>query len=308
VTVLRPLIAPNNTINVNPGNNSLVITDYADNLLRLSKIIAALDAPASSEPEVIPIRHAAAGDIASMVTRLLEPGGSPAGAAGQISLLVESRTNAVIVRAPSQARANLAKSLIAQLDQPTEHPGNVHVVYLKNAEATQLAKTLRAVMSSDVSSPAPVPPGQPNSHCQAAVRRDSFRPTQPPIPSSSLQRDGLPKFAFHHRPARCAACPGIYRITDRRSKRHASRRIRHSMGGLSGDGSSTYRVGGVTGFGSGGDNLISQAAASSTGSPLPPGNGLSLGIFRQTAGKLGLGVLARALASDDDANILSMPI
>ena len=36
VPVLRPLIAPNNTINGNPGNNSLVITDYADNLRRLA--------------------------------------------------------------------------------------------------------------------------------------------------------------------------------------------------------------------------------------------------------------------------------
>ncbi|MGE8201800.1 MAG: secretin N-terminal domain-containing protein, partial [Variovorax sp.] len=38
--VLRPLIPPNNTINVNPGNNSLVITDYADNMRRLARIIA----------------------------------------------------------------------------------------------------------------------------------------------------------------------------------------------------------------------------------------------------------------------------
>ena len=35
VPILRPLISPNNTINVNPGNNSLVITDYADNLQRM---------------------------------------------------------------------------------------------------------------------------------------------------------------------------------------------------------------------------------------------------------------------------------
>jgi general secretion pathway protein D len=43
VPVLRPLISPNNTINVNPGNNSLVITDYADNLQRIARIIAVMD-------------------------------------------------------------------------------------------------------------------------------------------------------------------------------------------------------------------------------------------------------------------------
>ena len=43
VPVLRPLISPNNTINVNPGNNSLIITDYSDNLQRIGTIIASLD-------------------------------------------------------------------------------------------------------------------------------------------------------------------------------------------------------------------------------------------------------------------------
>jgi len=38
-----PLISPNNVINVNPGNNSLIITDYADNLQRIARIIAASD-------------------------------------------------------------------------------------------------------------------------------------------------------------------------------------------------------------------------------------------------------------------------
>ena len=50
VPVLRPLITPNNTINANPGNNTLVITDYADNLQRIGKIIAAMDTPARMRP------------------------------------------------------------------------------------------------------------------------------------------------------------------------------------------------------------------------------------------------------------------
>ena len=47
--MLRPLISPNNTINANPGNNTLVITDYADNLQRIGKIIAAMDVPTSGD-------------------------------------------------------------------------------------------------------------------------------------------------------------------------------------------------------------------------------------------------------------------
>jgi general secretion pathway protein D len=147
--VLRPLISPNNSIMADPGNNSLVITDYADNLRRLSKIIAALDAPSTGDLDVIPIRNGIASDVAALVTRLMEP--SPGGDAGRVTVLADARTNTVVVRAPSAARANMAKSLIAKLDQPTTELGNIHVVYLKNADASKVAQTLRAVVSQDAS-------------------------------------------------------------------------------------------------------------------------------------------------------------
>ncbi|WP_308622057.1 secretin N-terminal domain-containing protein [Massilia sp. Se16.2.3] len=115
--VLRPLISPNNSIMANPGNNSLVITDYADNLRRLARIISALDAPVASDLDVVPIRNGIASDIATLVSRMMEP--AAGGDSGRVSVLADPRTNSVIVRAPSRARANLAKSLIAKLDQET---------------------------------------------------------------------------------------------------------------------------------------------------------------------------------------------
>jgi len=96
VPILRPLIAPNNTISAYPQNNTLVITDYADNLLRLGKIIAALDGPPNSDLNVIPIHYAIATDIAVMVNRLLETSGTPA--ANAVSVLAYPRTNSVVVR------------------------------------------------------------------------------------------------------------------------------------------------------------------------------------------------------------------
>jgi len=83
VPVLRPLISPNNTINANPGNNSLVITDYADNLQRLGRIISALDVSNATDVEILPLRNALASDVAPLVARLVEPGSTPAAAAGQ---------------------------------------------------------------------------------------------------------------------------------------------------------------------------------------------------------------------------------
>ena len=178
VPILRPLISPNNTINVNPGTNSLVITDYGDNLQRLGRIIAALDIANATGIEIIRLRHAVASDLAPLVARLLESGGggtpvtpqgvpgqpgqpaqalATAGAAGdgyRTTLVPEPRSNAIILRAANPARLALAKSLIQQLDQAPSSgrtdgtSGNIHVVYLKNADAAKLAVTLRAALAS----------------------------------------------------------------------------------------------------------------------------------------------------------------
>lgn len=152
VPVLRPLIAPNNTIAAYPNNNTLVITDYADNLQRIARIIASIDGPYSGDLEVVPLEHALAVDLAAILGRMLDEGNRGTGAAvdaGQrLSVMADPRTNSLLLRTPSKARLNLAKALITKLDQPTKQPGNVWVVYLKNAEAAKLAKTLQAVLSS----------------------------------------------------------------------------------------------------------------------------------------------------------------
>ena len=79
VAVLRPLITANNTINASPTTNTLVITDYAENLQRLAKIIAALDTPSGTDVDVIPLQHAVASDMVALVQRFIERCGLVAG-------------------------------------------------------------------------------------------------------------------------------------------------------------------------------------------------------------------------------------
>lgn len=152
VTVLRPLISPNNTINANPNTNTLVITDYADNLRRISQIIAAMDVPGATEMEAIPLQHAIAQDLAPMVQRFAE-GGSPtaapggAGASQANLVMADPRTNTLMIRAANPARLNMLKGLIQRLDRPGSGGiggSGIHVVYLKNADAVKLAQVLRA--------------------------------------------------------------------------------------------------------------------------------------------------------------------
>ncbi len=121
VPVLRPLISPNNTINATAGANTLVITDYADNLRRIAKIIAAMDTPGSGDVEVIPLQHAVASDIAPLVQRMSDSQavpGVPGGAGGALQVLVEPRSNSLLVKAPTAARLASVRSLIDQLDRP----------------------------------------------------------------------------------------------------------------------------------------------------------------------------------------------
>lgn len=155
VPILRPLIAPNNTISAYPQNNTLVITDYADNLRRIQRIIESIDTPATSDVEIIAVKNGLALEIATVVNRVLDEGARAAGQAtdaGQrISLLAEPRTNSIIIRAPSPQRLLLAKSLIAQLDKPALTPGNINVIHLRNAEAVRLAPLLRAIIGADAS-------------------------------------------------------------------------------------------------------------------------------------------------------------
>ena len=161
VPVLRPLITPNNTINVNPGNNSLIITDYADNLQRIGTIIAALDVANATGVEIIRLQHAIATDLAPLVTRLIDSGGA-GGAPGQgdtsfrTTLLAEPRSNTLILRAANPARVALVRTLVDRLDQAAyggaganAAAGNIYVVYLKNADAAKLAVTLRASLAAN---------------------------------------------------------------------------------------------------------------------------------------------------------------
>jgi general secretion pathway protein D len=179
--VLRPLVLPSNPINVNRGNNSLVITDYADNMRRLARIIAALDVPNASDVEVIPLKHSVAADMQPLVLRLVEGSGAGQGAAAgapdglfRTTLLADPRSNSLILRAANPARAQLVRSLVEKLDRaPAESSngaaGNIYVVYLKNADAVRLAATLRAAMAA-MASNAQSAPGGP------VLQQASFQP------------------------------------------------------------------------------------------------------------------------------------
>ncbi|WP_420853007.1 type II secretion system secretin GspD [Rhodoferax bucti] len=333
VAVLRPLINPNNPINVNPATNSLVITDYADNLRRLSRIVAALDVPNATDVEVITLKNASATDLAPLVLRLMESsGGGATGAAADASfkttVVPEPRSNALIVRAANQARLALARSLIERLDQPTAGSngaaGNIYVVYLKNANATQLATTLRAAMSATgagsalTASAAPAAPAGGNTS-STGTGGSNLGAVATPSTGGQIQADPATNSLI------ITASEPQYRqlraVIDKLDARRAQVFVESLIAEVSADKAAEFGIQwqgalgnagdsavGVLGtnFGSGGSNIISLATAGASGT-VSPAKGLNLGVANRTNGVYVLGFLARFLESTGSGNVLSTP-
>jgi general secretion pathway protein D len=332
VPVLRPLISPNNTINVNPGTNALVITDYTDNLQRLARIVAALDVANATGVEVIRLEHGIAGDVANMVQRLIDSGAA-AGAAAQgqtdtsfkTTVLPEVRTNSLIIRAANPARLALVRSLVAQLDQPSASgagaaSGNIHVVYLKNADATKLATTLRAAMSAQGAGS----PGGPASTAPAAGGQTASTGASASLASAQPSTGGQIQADPATNALIISAPEPQYRqlrtVIDRLDQRRAQVYVESLIAEVSADKAAEFGVQWMSGtgtngstvgvlgtnFGVGGTNLLSFAAGLAADKPtISPGLNLAAG--QQRNGVLALGVLARFLQTNGDANVLSTP-
>jgi len=150
VPVLRPMVPPNNPINAYPGNNTLVVTDYADNLERIASVIARIDVPSSIDTDVVPVRSGIASDIAVLASQLLDTQSSDP--TQRIAVVADPRSNSVLVRAGSPARTRLARDLIMKLDAQQTRAGNLHVVYMRNAQATRIAEVLGGLLAGQANS------------------------------------------------------------------------------------------------------------------------------------------------------------
>ncbi len=183
--------------------DTLIITDFGLNIRRIEKLIDMVDRAGGGEVvKLVQVRYAAAKDIADKVNQVFSsgsPGGKgkrtvfsapsratspvapgtvpvPAAPAGPGSTAVEvqvtkvipdDRTNKLIIIADEKSFERIME-LVQQLDVPTAEEGGIHVVYLKHANAEEMATTLsnlaqgKAKGSGPTGAPAvPTVPGQP---------------------------------------------------------------------------------------------------------------------------------------------------
>lgn len=343
VPILRPLIAPNNTITAYPANNSLVITDYAGNLQRIEKIIDSIDQPGGTEPVVIALRHASALDVAQTVNRLFAEATQPSGPAAadptqRLTVVADPRSNSLIVRSENPSRLFRLRSLIAMLDSPTSAAGNIHVVYLKNAEAVKVAETLRAIYVGETANTqtrtTPLAPTLPGAAAggatgtapapTAATPALSLLPsvaTNSALTAGIIQADPSTNSVIINAPD--AIYNNLRAVVDKLDVRRAQVYVEALIAevtadkaaefgvqwqSLSGLGRNSTQGFGGTNFGGPGQNISGIAQ-----NPGLAGRGLNVGIVNGTVNIpgigqiLNLGVLVRALETDANANILATP-
>jgi general secretion pathway protein D len=333
VPVLRPLVTANNFIAAYPNNNAIVITDYAENVRRIQRIIQSIDLPSGSEVQILKLQNASAIDIAQMLSRVVPETTAPAnapGAAPKAAIAVDPRTNSLIVRADNPSLMNRIKTLAIGLDTPGASGGNIYVVFLRNAEATRIADTLRGLLSGSESARGTATSATPTGSVATQTTASTTTGGAAAIaaaPSSIIQ-------AYPPTNSIIISAPeNVYRslrtVIDNLDQRRlqvyvealiveVSTGLAQEFGvqwqGASNIGGGQTVVGGTnfnTGVASGlGTNIIGAAA----NFPGSLGPGLNLGLIEGTLRipgtnieVLNLQVLARALEGDSGANVLSTP-
>ncbi len=147
IPVLRPLVPQQAHMAAYAPSNAIIMSDTAANIRRITEIIQRMDTSATQETDVVPLKHAVAADVVSMLEKLNRPDQGSEGPEPEVLLVPDTRTNSVLVTGDELQRARI-NALIAYLDTPLEQTGNVRVVYLEYADAQAVAEVLSRVMQN----------------------------------------------------------------------------------------------------------------------------------------------------------------
>ena len=317
VQVIRPLVAPNNPVTAYANNNTLVVTDYAENVNRIAQIIEAIDVP-QSDVVVFPVEHASAVELATTVVRLLNDGGAAGDASQRVTVIADERTNALLVRSDNPSRINAVRQLVKTMDRPGTN-GNIHVVHLKNADATKLAQTLHGMITGQAAAPGASATTSLSSASPGGVNRSTGSTGATGI----VQADATTNSLIITAPE--AVYNNIRRVIDMLDRRRAQVYIealiaevsadrfaefgiqwQSAKSGINANGATAF---GGTNFGTGGRNILGLSANPASAAPglnLAVGNG-TITLPGSTTPILNLTTLARFLETQTDTNILSTP-
>ncbi len=145
--VLRPLVPQHAHLAAYDPSNAIIVSDTAANIARIRALIERIDKAAVSQTELVPLENAQAEEIVRILTQLEGQDQKRGRGTSQLVLVADSRTNGILVSGDDLQRDRI-RELIQRLDKPREQSGNVRVVYLKYADATQIAQVVSKVVQN----------------------------------------------------------------------------------------------------------------------------------------------------------------
>jgi general secretion pathway protein D len=158
-------------ITIHGPGNLLILTDTGANIRRMMQIVEEIDVGGAGDQIWIePVHYGAASDLATRITDLfdLKAGqqpGAPKPGAGATSdvhvskVVADDRSNSLIIVATERAYLRILEFL-KRVDLPPTGEGEIHVVPLQHADATEIVKTLQDVIQGAGGGGGGAPQGQ----------------------------------------------------------------------------------------------------------------------------------------------------
>lgn len=154
LAALRPMMPQFAHMAAVPGANALVISDRASNADAMEAIIRELDSGEKDDAiEIIPVRNGKAADLVNILETMesgapVAAGAGAAGRTGKVRIVVDERSNRLLVRG-DRALRDRVRAVIRNLDDASEFSDDqVRVFRLKYASARQVAEVLKGVLAT----------------------------------------------------------------------------------------------------------------------------------------------------------------
>jgi general secretion pathway protein D len=148
VKILRPLMAQYGHLAAVAQPNIVIVSDHANNIQRLMRIIREIDVAQEDEIVMVHLDHAFVGSLVPMLERVApDQIGQSAAGPQKINLVANERNNTLVVRGNSRPVAEILK-IIAKLDQPATESGSTRVFYLRFGDAPSIAEVLNGIITN----------------------------------------------------------------------------------------------------------------------------------------------------------------
>jgi len=295
VPILRPMMDNNGHLAASPASNSLILSDNASNIRRMLAIIERVDKNAEQEIEVIPLQYALGSEIVRLLDNLWPQNAD--NAANRISVGVDERSNSILISGNSAKRLEI-RALISHLDTPLDSGGTTQVIYLRYANAENVARILSGLNDS-TNAAAGAEAGGDSGQIQADLESNALVITAPAARFKSLrsviQKLDMPRAQVHIEAI----------IAEVSFEKAEELGVEWFVDGTNSD-NSTFPIGG-TNFPDNGGTLGSIVGSIVSGTLPTFGSGMNLGVGGTTSGGIRFAALLRALATDSSTNILSTP-